>query len=138
MTSFRYKGISRPDGSIAKCPVAQVRLSGQERFETPALIDSGAEVTTMPHSTAEAIGLDLSAEPERSFGVGGPVASIASSVGVSLRLGHETKRFSIPVMVVKGDFPVLFGRRGFFSRFRITFDEQAERVTLKPNKSRIY
>lgn len=131
--SFRYKEVRRPDGTAVKCPIIPVQLAGKDLFTTTALLDSGADVSAMPLAIAEAIGLDLTGVPGNSFGIGGKVKSVQSTVRVAVEKGHERYVFTLPVMVIYDDyqFPVILGRKGFFSQFLITFDEENERVTLK-------
>ena len=45
--SFHYKTVKRPDGTEVKTPSIPVVFSGKERFETLALLDSGADISAM-------------------------------------------------------------------------------------------
>ena len=57
--SFRYKSINRPDGSKIKTPSIPVLLSHKEKFETIALLDSGADFSAIPKGVAEILGISL-------------------------------------------------------------------------------
>ena len=62
--SFRYKRVKRPDGEV-KSPSIPVILSGKAtKFEFVVLLDSGADISAIPKSVAELLGLDLSGKKE--------------------------------------------------------------------------
>ena len=46
--SFRYKTVKRPDDTKVKTPSIPIILDGKEKFETIALIDSGADISKSP------------------------------------------------------------------------------------------
>jgi len=131
--SFRYKTVKRPDGTNVKTPSVPILLNGKEKFETIALIDSGADISAMPKDVAEILGLDLNGERTPAFGIGGKVDSIQTTVTITIEKGHEHYAFQIPVKVILGDydFPILLGRAGFFDKFIISFDQAQEKVLLK-------
>lgn len=131
--SFRYKSIKRPDGTEVRTPSIPILLSEKEKFETLALLDSGADISAIPLAIAEILGLNLSGKKAPAFGIGGKVDSVESSMRLSLGKEHEQYTFQIPVKVILGDydFPVLLGRSGFFDKFIISFDENKEKVSLK-------
>lgn len=131
--SFRYKTIKRPDGTLVKSPSIPIELAGKERFETVALLDSGADISAIPLSIAEILGLDLSGEKTSAYGIGGKVDSIQTKMNVLIEKGHEHYNFQIPVKVILDgyDFPVLLGRMGFFDKFMISFNQDKEKVSLK-------
>ncbi|MBI2660623.1 hypothetical protein HYX07_05665 [Candidatus Woesearchaeota archaeon] len=131
--SFRYKGVRRPDGTIVKTPSIPLILIGKETFETIGLLDSGADISAIPKSIAEILGLNLEGEITFAYGIGGKVKSVESTVKILIQKGHEKYSFSIPVKVILDDydFPILLGRAGFFDKFVITFDQENERISLK-------
>ena len=131
--TFRYKTVKRPDGTKVKTPSIPVTLICKEQFDTIALLDSGADISAIPLSIAEILGLDLKAKKSVAYGIGGKVDSIETKMGVVVHKGHERYSFQIPVKVILGkfDFPVLIGRLGFFNRFVISFDQSREKVMLK-------
>ena len=131
--SFKYKIVKRPDGTTVKTPSIPLQLQGDQSFDTLALVDSGADVSAIPKSIAEILGLDLSGKKTYAYGIGGKVKSITSKMRVKIDKGHEHYNFQIPVMVILDDydFPILIGRSGFFKKFKITFDHRNEKVILK-------
>lgn len=131
--SFRYKSVKRPDGTLVKTPSIPITLMGEESFETIALLDSGADISAIPKSIAELLGLNLDGKVTLAYGIGGKVKSVESSVKILIDKGHERYSFSLPVKIIMDEynFPVLLGRLGFFDKFVITFDQENERVLLK-------
>jgi len=131
--SFRYKTITRPDGTKVKAPSIPISLKGKEFFDTLALLDSGADVSAIPKSIAEILSLDLTGKKEEAFGIGGKVDCVETKVNLTVEKGHERYSFLIPIKVIldKTDFPMLLGRAGFFNKFIISFDEEHQKVSLK-------
>lgn len=130
---FNYKTVSRPDGTEVKTPSIPISLNGEERFETVALLDSGADISAMPLAVAEILNLDISGKKTPAFGIGGKVDSVESKVNIAVEKGHERYSFTTPVKVILGnyDFPILLGRAGFFDKFVISFNQSHEKVALK-------
>ena len=97
---FKYKIVKRPDGTTVKTPSIPLQLQGDQSFDTLALVDSGADVSAIPKSIAEILGLDLSGKKTYAYGIGGKVKSITSKMRVKIDKGHEHYNFQIPVMVI--------------------------------------
>ncbi|MEK6974546.1 MAG: hypothetical protein AABW41_04905 [Nanoarchaeota archaeon] len=131
--SFKYKTVKRPDGTEVKTPSIPILLSAKEKFETIALLDSGADISAIPKSIAEILGLNLSSKTSYAYGIGGKVESVETNMNITVEKGHEKYIFYIPVKVILGDydFPILLGRAGFFDKFIISFDQANEKVSLK-------
>ena len=131
--SFKYKTVKRPDGTEVKTPSIPVLLSNKQKFETIALIDSGADISAIPRALAEILDLDINGEHHYAYGLGGKVACTQTTMEITIEKGHEKYSFRIPVKVIleNYDFPVLLGRSGFFDKFIISFDQKNERVLLK-------
>lgn len=131
--SFRYKSVKRPDGTEVKTPSIPILLSCKEKFETIALLDSGADISAIPSAVAEILGLELKGKITPAYGIGGKVDSITTRMSITIEKGHEHYTFQIPVKVILGDydFPILLGRAGLFDKFVISFDQSQEKVSLK-------
>lgn len=131
--SFKYKTVKRPDGTEVRTPSIPILLNGKEKFETIALLDSGADISAIPLAVAEILGLDLGDKKTPAYGIGGKVDSIETNVSVTIEKGHEHYAFQMPVKVILGnyDFPILLGRAGFFDKFVISFNQSQEKVLLK-------
>lgn len=67
--TFRYKNVANPDGEVCKTPVIPVTIYSKESIETTAILDSGADMSAMHVSMAEAIGIDLSGHKNHAFGI---------------------------------------------------------------------
>lgn len=130
---FRYKSVKRPDGTEVKTPSIPILFDGEEKFETVALLDSGADISAMPKDVAELLGLDLGGKRTPAYGIGGKVDSVETSVRITVEKGHEHYAFQMPIKVILGDydFPILLGRAGFFDKFIISFNQAKEKVLLK-------
>lgn len=132
--SFRYKRVKRPNGTEVKSPSIPVTLSGNGgKWDFMALVDSGADISAIPKSIAELLGLSLSGEPEQTSGIGGVVSAIQANILLEIQKGHEQYTLQLPVKIILSDdeFPILLGRAGFFDKFVITFDQRDERIFLK-------
>lgn len=132
--SFKYKEVKRPDKSTVKTPSIPITLIGpKERFDTVALIDSGADISCIPRRIAEILGLKLNGEIIEAYGLGGTAKTIETTIRVMISKGHERYIFRLPVKIVidEYNFPVLLGRNGFFDEFKIIFDQKKEKVSLK-------
>lgn len=123
-------------------PMIGVTLSnGSYIFKTMALLDSGADVSAISSDIAELIGLDTAGPRTVTRGVAGKVESIEKKVNISFGRDHEMYKFTIPVKILFIDesdspsFVPLLGRDGFFSEFKITFDEANSKFSLKRNDS---
>ena len=136
--TFRYKSVKRPDGSLVKTPSIPITIIGKESFDTIALLDSGADISAIPKSIAELLGLNLKSNVVFAYGIGGKVRSIETIIRILFQKGHEKYSFNLPVKVILDDynFPILLGRSGFFNEFVIIFDQENEKVLLKRRASR--
>ena len=139
---FDYKVKPRADGSFSrKMPLIPVMLRGPDgEFETLALVDSGADYSTIFLQQAQVLGL-LPSKPwktEPVFGLGGKVEVLRSELNLAFSGRGEHKRFrmQVPCSIIiedkpeYSDYPVILGREGFFDRFKITFFEYAQRIEL--------
>lgn len=137
MMYFKYKAIKRPDGTFSRCPVIPISFSD---FDTMALIDSGADISAISKEMAENLKLNMKGEEDIAFGIGGKVKSINSNIQFLIEQKHERYNLAIPVKIILDDFsfPFLLGRKGFFNRFIISFDENHEKVSLKKVDRRMF
>ena len=107
--TFRYKNVKRPDGTIVKTPSIPITLIGEETFDTIGLLDSGADISAIPKSIAELLGLNLEGNITFAYGIGGKVKSIESTMKVLVQKRHERYNFNVPVKIIIDDydFPIL-------------------------------
>jgi len=137
--TFRYLDSSNPNGTVYKRPTLLATFSnGEDKLEQYSLIDSGADMSAIDYRIAKKLHLDLDGKKVTSFGVSGAVASVISEVTIEIGKGHEHYSFIIPIRVLFSNSeyvaPTLIGRRGFFDKFRITFDEANQKVIIKNNR----
>jgi len=131
--TYRYKAVQRPQGTI-KSPIIPITLRGSgESIDFTALIDSGADVSAISQEVGELLGLDLSGPQEPTKGIVGEVPSVETKVWLTIGKDREKYPFFIPVKVLLGkvNIGILLGRKGFFDKFSITFEEINEKVVLK-------
>jgi hypothetical protein len=136
--TYKYKTIERPEMPDIKSPSIPIRIiaeSGGTSFDTLALIDSGADLSVVTKDIAEVLNLNLNVPETTSIGIGGKVRSKETTMNIKVGHDSETYTFRIPVMVVLGhiDFSVLLGRKGFFDKFKVEFNQSKLRVTLTRN-----
>lgn len=94
--SFKYKTVKRPDDTTIKTPSIPLLLSGKEKFETLALVDSGADISAIPIAVAEILGLDLSRGKSPAYGIGGKVDAVETKMSITIEKDHERYNFQIP------------------------------------------
>lgn len=112
-------------------PTIPIKLThlGRE-FVTDGLLDSGATVTTIKEEIAGALGIPARRMPKESIlTAGGVLEGYKYKIGVQVL---EEKPFECEVLFAsmpKTSFNVL-GRKDFFERFEVTFQEKAKQVKL--------
>ncbi len=137
---FKYRSVERPQPLGPKAsPVIPIRLLGANgnAFDTPALVDSGADFSVIFEEHCEILGIDLkTAEQTDAQGIGGKVKVWNTRVDIEFfgKGEHKKFHFRIPVMVLQKpaeNHPILLGRAGFFDHFEITFREKQREIRLK-------
>lgn len=114
-------------GTILR-PVARIVLN--RTFPHMMYIDSGADITLLPHSVGKLIGLEEQSgeRPDKIYGVGDSSVEVFIR-RVSMKIGK--KQFSARVAwSTAEDVPLLLGRLDVFRRFRIVFDERRGNSTF--------
>ena len=125
---FKYrKEFSRTLGVIYR-PVAEaIFINGDKEVRDFPYIDSGADITLIPRSVGELLGLGVGGEEIKEMGgVGGSkVPTILKTLKV--RIGE----FEFPIKIAWAlveDVPPLLGRVDVFDKFEVTF-KQKQKVT---------
>ncbi len=98
---------------------------------TLAILDSGADSTTMPIEWAAKLDIDIQCDcVERPCGTAGGEASGYVFLGdiEAMVLGE---RLPLSAIFLAGLDFVLLGRRDFFDWFRILFDQRAKTFTIE-------
>lgn len=95
------------------------------------LIDSGADYTIIPRSDALIIGLEYPKISGKEIKIQTANLSYMHAKEVKLYMTFRDYIFTIPVLIAKEEVDRLLGRKGFFNKFEITFNEHASVVKLK-------
>ena len=95
------------------------------------LVDSGADVSMVPKSIAELVGLDLKkARKHRTYGVEGKGLLVYEG---SLAIKIGTHQIKIPCLFSSQEkTPLLLGRTGLFNRFTIVFENRTKNIIFRP------
>lgn len=134
MMEFPFeKRHSRILGSIWK-PVLPVTLAGPKgKVNLFMLLDSGADLSLIPYSVGEMIGLELDIHRRREVqGVGqGSVSYILSQISVQIGT------FDVPIRVgwaLIEEVPLILGRLDLFRHLAIEFREFEDKIVLTPQQ----
>jgi hypothetical protein len=136
--SRRYHIETRKDGVQKRLPHVLVGLKGKNSeifIDTYALVDSGADISVIPKDFAELIGVDIGGPKGIANGLGGEVEVVNSKMELKIKGDRVTYDLNVPVQVILSDskIPVILGRDGFFSYFRIEFDHANSRIKFVKN-----
>lgn len=114
-------------GMVAR-PLAKVVI--EDNFAQWMYIDSGADVTLIPHSVGRLIGLRRSKrdKPRKIFGIGRSSIPVLIK-RVRMRLGSAEFQARIAWSQAE-DVPMLLGRMDVFKRFNVTFRERSGLITF--------
>lgn len=101
-----------------------------------AILDSGADCTTIPVEMAPQleVNIDLDCVRQECKGVGGAAIAYTFPDGVVGRVLGE--RYPLRASFVDGLDIVLLGRMDFFDWHRVSFDQRAKTFTLTPYEER--
>lgn len=111
-------------GGPKKRPVVEIIINhnGKSR-EYLAVIDSGADVTTMSTEVAEVFGIDWTqCVKQNLLGISGKMQdSYIGHFDIAVKKMNET--LTLPVMFTNANIPILLGQEGFFDYYRIKFEK---------------
>ena len=131
MIEFPFESrVSERFGQILK-PIIPVRVVGPERgVNIFMLLDSGADISMLPYSVGETLGLEFDmARRSEVQGIGeGSVPYVLSQV----RLEIENVEISVRIgWALIEEIPFILGRLDVFREFAIEFREFENRMLLK-------
>jgi predicted aspartyl protease len=128
-------GLKDSRGKMVKRPVLMLELKAEDGsvLEVPALVDSGADTTTVNIQYAEALGIRLGEE--------GAILGIAPGK-VKRRMGHLLFKIKhtdfeldVPAWYVDSEnVGVLLGQEAFFDTFKIKFEKSRGVFEINPVK----
>jgi hypothetical protein len=137
VASTRSGTLTDSRGKMVKRPVLWLVLTGKdgEKIDVPAIIDSGADTTTLNIQYAKFLGLDLDSTKQRDImGIGkGHVPVCQGSFSFKIKeMGDELE---IPAWYVDSDnVNILLGQEVFFDTFKIKFEKDHDTFELTPSK----
>ena len=143
---YRFKKEKLEDGTFVSRPRILITLHGENcAIETPALIDSGCDITVIPENLARTIGLNLSGKKEKLYAFRESSDAIQSKVNITFvgKANRQNVTVATPVLVVlsRGDENeegIVLGVQGVFDAFEITFRKAENQITLKPIKNKLF
>ena len=125
---FRNNGAPLLDsrGRIVKRPIVQIELSGKDgsTIEAPALVDSGADTTTLNIQYADYLGITLDQNAQKEImGIGkGRVPTFPGVISFKIKGFDES--IEVPVWFVDSEnVNILLGQEVFFETYRIKFEK---------------
>ena len=129
MIEFPY--VEKYGRSLPLVPLTLYNAEGDPVVRALCLVDSGATISLFNSSVAQDLGIEVEeGEPLTTRGIGGEVQAyvhrIRCSVAAQTITGPVafTKHLNTPFQII--------GRRGFFERFLIQFDELDRKVYFSP------
>lgn len=123
-------------GSLIKIPFLNIRLIGPtgNKFQTVALVDSGATVTFIPIEMAQYLKIPLEIDSSAT-GAGGDFPTWITEGIVQILKGTyvlQEMKVEIHVPQEKGKIPyAVLGRNSVFLHYDIIFREREQRMILK-------
>lgn len=94
------------------------------------LFDTGADITSLPASATEKLGIDLDKCPEKPMsGFEGTTIMVYKS---EIKIKFNKKTFEIPcVFNPNDDVPILLGRAGILDRFSVLMDAKNREIVFE-------
>lgn len=137
MIVFEFKkAYSIKLGEILK-PIIPVKITGPKRsLNIFMLLDSGADLSLIPYSVGEIIGLDINIENRSEVhGIGeGSIPYILCQTQLSIEDAEFPARVGWALIE---EVPFILGRLDFFKNFSIDFREFDNKVILKAQSESI-
>ncbi len=135
MIEFSFKRVISPKfGQVLK-PVVPVTIIGpKRRVKVFMLLDSGADISMIPHSVGEVIGLDLDMTTRSEVqGIGeGSVPYVLGQVRFQIESREVSSRIGWALIE---EVPFILGRLDVFQKLAIEFREFENKILLKePNE----
>ena len=126
---FKYSiasGLLDTRGKMVKRPVLELEIvnSSGQKITVPAVIDSGADTTTLNAQYAEFIGIDLSGTKQKEImGIGENRVPIRTST-FRFRIKQMNVEIEVPAWYVESKHVnILLGQEVFFEKFKIKFEK---------------
>ncbi|MBU1014841.1 retroviral-like aspartic protease family protein [Patescibacteria group bacterium] len=128
---FPY-GITLSEGGIVTTfPAVEVGfvMKEGEHITLFLLVDSGAVISVLPKSDAEALGIQ--AEEGAPFAVAGIDGKAIQGWRHEVPVLLENEPYNLPVVFLENsNVPRILGRQGVFDKFTVVFEENKQRSAL--------
>jgi len=135
-----YVPVEKPKIEVVFRRFSETKTKNNKEFRTFALIDSGADYSFLPKQIAELLHLDIDESDQRIYTIAGELKVWTSQVHVEIPL-----RGKRPIQVGMIDLHIMpfdveekylqkliiLGRKDFFDKFSITFNEHTKSIMLK-------
>ncbi len=128
--SFPYEIIKTELGKIPY-PVVSVLISGKKRvLEGSFIVDTGADIATLPIYLAYELGVDLKKLPTSSIQGVGQRPTKTYEAKINIQIGPE--KFPLKCSFINNNkIPPLLGKIGIFNRFSLYFDNKNQKLVFK-------
>ena len=131
MVSYPYQAEYCNDDSIIRRPIVPIKING---YPFTGLLDSGSDAIVIPKAVAEALQLKETEKTSLSQMNGSEMECSITRLEMEFGTDQNPHRFESSALISDSQ-RIILGREGFFSNFRITFDDVNRRVTFKPNRN---
>lgn len=130
--SFPYKRENSDIFGEIYRPIAVVYFIGEQEILELPYVDSGADVTLIPKSVGELLGLELNKKDIKEvYSVGKkPIPIIVKKI--KLRIA-DCEFYARVAWALTENVPILLGRLDIFDKFQITFDEASRKIIFERN-----
>ena len=135
---FKYSvasGLQDTRGKMVKCPILELEIQDRngQKIIVPAVIDSGADTTTLNSQYAKFLGIDLSKAREKQImGIGED--KVATKVSVfEFKIKQMDIKMKVPAWYVNSKHVnILLGQEIFFELFKIKFEKDHDMFEIAP------
>ena len=144
---FKYSAVSTQSGALTdsrgrmvKRPVLWLVLTGKsgDKIDVPAVIDSGADTTTVNVQYAEYLGVDLGGMSRKDI-IGISDGRVSVSQGdFSFTIKEMGQELTVPAWYVDSEnVNILLGEEVFFDMFKIKFERDHDIFELVSSKNKV-
>ena len=127
--SYKFKKFRLENGMYTKRPIVDIILKANDKYlEFGAILDSGSDLTTIPKSVADYLGLKTDDKEIDMVGYKGTGKVKQSKVTITFKgkvQRQEETLNNVPVAVMQDpeEEDVIIGTFGVFEQFRIIFND---------------
>ncbi len=130
MIEFSYRKEYSPVLGQIYRPSAEVILKHNEKIVLfYPYIDSGADITLIPRSLGEMLGLEISDDIVELGGLGDNKVAVLIKK-IEIKIGRYVFPIEVAWALIE-EIPPLLGRKDFFTQFLISFDEENKVIQFK-------